>query len=709
MKKKLVEKTKPNKTKKNGTVVTTQVIDGILILNLFKNKKLYRRYCMNVETGEYADLDTNGLWGSRKISYIVSGETYWFSTRIYKDIKFNTEEDKKRIPEALHNHPERDVWNMIESMEESYNRLINSRAYDSKKRRIEEEMNAIPPMPDIDEWVYEKIGQNHDYTFLNKETGEYCCTNCGKEYQAEDKWKNNQKVICPGCGKEVVVKKTAKSIKVPSQVMVIQNMDEFRTAIKFIDVRLEWNAGEKRYLNTSVAMIVVAYKQSEKLKRKISYRIYYNQAAKLDEFGDERYRGYYGWWRRAGYWDGNPASRKTTECYLYPDGIEALDGTIYERWTRTFKQMAAGQWPFWYNNLLMSCYVQQNLVPMVEYLYKGRFYRLLNDVSEIIWPHMDYRQYSYDGDLNPEGTTIEEVFGISDRQVINRIRDINGSMTAYRWLRLSHEEGWKLPQATLEWLEKEGLEVRHMSFILGKMSLSQIMNYVKRQQAESYLGKTAKEVLSQWEDYLKICEILKKKTDDEMIYKPRELKRRHDEAVIEREAREAEIIAEEYSEKYGEAEAVLREIKEKFEYSAENYFVKVPELIVDIVTEGRYLHHCAGATDRYFERIKNHETYICFLRKAAEPDVPYYTIEVEPGGTIRQHRGMFDEEPEFDQVKPFLQEWQRVIKQRMKKEDFELARISKEKREANTADLIMKNNLKVLKGLEEDFMDAEAV
>lgn len=709
MKKKLVEKTKPNKTKKNGTVVTTQVIDGILILNLFKNKKLYRRYCMNVETGEYADLDTNGLWGSRKISYIVSGESYWSSTRIYKDIKFDTEEDKKRIPEALHKNPERDVWGMIESMEESYNRLIYSRAYDSKRRRIEEEINAIPPIPDIDEWIYEKLGQNHDYTFRNKETGEYCCTSCGKEYHAEDKWKNNQKVICPGCGKEVVVKKTAKSIKVPSQVMVIQNMDEFRTAIRFVDIRLEWNAGEKRYLNTSIAMVVVAYKQREKMKRNISYRIYYNQDAKLNEFGDERYRGYYGWGNRAGYWDGNPASRKTTECYLYPEGIEALDGTIYERWTRTFKQMAAGQHPFWYNNLLMSCYVQQNLVPMVEYLYKGRFYRLLNDVSGSIWPHMDYRQYSYDGDLNPEGTTIEEVFGISDRQVINRIRDINGSMTTYRWLRLSHEEGWKLPQATLEWLEKEELEVRHMSFILGKMSLSQIMNYVKRQQAESYWGKTAREVLSQWEDYLRICEILKKKTDDEMIYKPRELKRRHDEAVVEREAREAELIAEEYSEKYGEAEAVLREIKEKFEYSGENYFVKVPELIVDIVTEGRYLHHCAGATDRYFERIKNHETYICFLRKAAEPDVPYYTIEVEPGGTIRQHRGMFDEEPEFDQVKPFLQEWQRVIKQRMRKEDFELDRISKEKREANTADLIMKNNLKVLKGLEEDFMDAEAV
>ena len=154
---------------------------------------------------------------------------------------------------------------------------------------------------------------------------------------------------------------------------------------------------------------------------------------------------------------------------------------------------------------------------------------------------------------------------------------------------------------------------------------------------------------------------------------------------------------------------MLREVKDKFEYTGEEYFIKVPDRIVDIVIEGRCLHHCVASSDRYLERMRDNETYICFLRKIAEPNTPYYTIEVEPGGTIRQHRGYLDEEPEFDKVKPFLQEWQRVIKQRMKKEDHELAKRSRAKREANTEDLIRRNNLKVLKGLEEDFMDAEAV
>lgn len=708
MKKKMVEKLQPTGTRKSGNVVTTQFKDGILILNLYKDKKLYGRYCMNVETGEHADIDEKNNWGTRKLENIIGYDIYTPWSVVKGNIRFNSKEDEERIIEKLIHETVESPWSMIESMEIRYNIDCNAKKEDSKQRRIEEEINAIPPLPDMDDWVNTLIG-GKDYAFRDRESGDYCCTACGKTYSIEEKWKNNQKAICPACGKEIIVKKRAKRIHIPAQVMIIQNVDEYRTAIRFVDVRMEWEAGLKRFLNESVAMVIMAYKQRNKLRWNISYRLYFNQSAKLDDFGDERYSGYYGWSRRDGYWDGNPANRRTTECYLYPEGVEALDGTIYERWTRIFKQMAAGRHPFYYNQFLMSCYVTQNLVPMTEYLYKGRFYKLLSEVSARIWPTMNWQQVSYDGALNPEGQTIEEVFNIDDRQVINRLRDMNGGLDIYYWLKLAHEEGWKISQETLVWLTKEDISMSTVKFILSKMSLQQIMNYVKRQQKESYSGKSARQILAQWNDYMQMCKRLHRKVDDEMIYRPRELKRRHDEAVVELEAREAEIEADEYSKKYPEAEAVLREVKDKFEYTGKGYFIKVPDRIVDIVVEGRCLHHCVASSDRYLERMKNHETYICFLRKAAEPDTPYYTIEVEPGGTIRQHRGYLDEEPEFDQVKPFLQEWQRVIKQRMKEEDHELARISREKREANTEDLIRKNNLKVLKGLEEDFMDAEAV
>ena len=203
-----------------------------------------------------------------------------------------------------------------------------------------------------------------------------------------------------------------------------------------------------------------------------------------------------------------------------------------------------------------------------------------------------------------------------------------------------------------------------------------------------------------------MCGRLHRDLADEMVFKPRELKRRHDEAVAEIERLGEQLIAEEYSERFGEAEQVLNKIKHKYEYAGDTFFIKVPEKIVEIVKEGNSLHHCVGTTDRYFDRIKSHETYICFLRKVEEPDVPFYTIEVEPGGTIRQHRGMYDEEPELESVKPFLKEWQKVIRKRMSKKDHERAAVSKIKREKNIAELREKNNTRVLQGLEEDFMEA---
>ena len=89
--------------------------------------------------------------------------------------------------------------------------------------------------------------------------------------------------------------------------------------------------------------------------------------------------------------------------------------------------------------------------------------------------------------------------------------------------------------------------------------------------------------------------------------------------------------------------------------------------------------------------------------------MPFYTIEVEPSGTIRQHRSYMDEEPGIEQIRDFLKEWQRVLKKRLTKADKELAKISKEKRNANIEDLKAKNNTRVLQGLAEDFMDAEEI
>ena len=175
---------------------------------------------------------------------------------------------------------------------------------------------------------------------------------------------------------------------------------------------------------------------------------------------------------------------------------------------------------------------------------------------------------------------------------------------------------------------------------------------------------------------------------------------------MKRDKKANEEYARKMRKKFPGAEENLEAVRKKFEYQNEEYMIRVPKSLTEIAQEGNALHHCAGASERYYERIMQNETYICFLRRTAEPDIPFYTIEVEPGGTIRQHRSYFDEEPGIQEIRSFLRGWQQEVKKRLKDEDHRLAEESKKKRISNIEELKAKNNTRVLKGLMEDFTEA---
>lgn len=316
--------------------------------------------------------------------------------------------------------------------------------------------------------------------------------------------------------------------------------------------------------------------------------------------------------------------------------------------------------------------------------------------------------------------SIEGMFRIQDRQKINRIRDEHGGNRMVRWMQYSDETGQKISKETVQWMIKNKIEPSGIRGLEKYMSPQKIMNYIERQKKEQYAGMTAEAVLEEYKDYLSMCEACCKNMADEMVYRPRELKRRHDEVVVDRQqiqilkelennAEGKEAYAQEMRQKFPEAEEILKEIKSRYEYEDEEYKIIVPNTLVDIVKEGRALHHCAGSSERYFDRIESRETYICFLRRQETPGIPFYTIEVEPGGTIRQHRSYYDEEPGIEEIRVFLKEWQKAIRKRLTEEDKKLAKISKIKREANIAELEEKKNTRVLQGLAEDFLEAEEI
>lgn len=370
-----------------------------------------------------------------------------------------------------------------------------------------------------------------------------------------------------------------------------------------------------------------------------------------------------------------------------------------------------------YNRLLAGVMQSGNYAGVAEYLAKGRFWKLLQEVAD----DTEYPGWNfvYRGDLNLNAEKIEGIFGICDKQMIHRIRDENGGHCMVRWMRYSEKSGKKIPTETLRFLERNGIDQDDIALSGKYMSPRQIVNYIIRQQKEQYPAYTANAVLGQYEDYLSMCQATGKDLTDEMVYRPRELKRRHDEVIVDRQqmqilremsrdSEQREAYAREMREKYPTAEQTLQEIRERYEYENGEYKIIVPQTLMDIVLEGRALHHCVGSSERYFDRIEDRETYICFLRRQSAHGVPFYTIEVEPGGTIRQHRSYLDEEPGIEEIRGFLREWQKVLKSRLTWKDRELARTSRIKREQNIEELKAKRNTRVLKGLEKDFLEAEA-
>ena len=66
MKKAKVEATEPVKTRKKGCWITTQLVDEeILVLNIYENRILTARHCINIDTGEYATLQGK-IWSTTK-------------------------------------------------------------------------------------------------------------------------------------------------------------------------------------------------------------------------------------------------------------------------------------------------------------------------------------------------------------------------------------------------------------------------------------------------------------------------------------------------------------------------------------------------------------------------------------------------------------------------------------------------------------------
>lgn len=657
MRKAHVLKIAPKETKKKGNVITVQESGDLLILNCWSDKALNARYCISKTTHEYA-LFINDEWTQKKLCNAYGCNpryTYYELNGYYgKKVRFNSEEEEKKLIEAFGINREHTLSG-IDTIEAHYSESVREKKWRRRADRIDTEMEKIKSLPDdFFQWAKEKIF-NKDYMFCEKDKKLGKCTACGKKHLIGKK-KNGESFKCSNTGKTVIVKKRKKEMLQQERCMLIQRLDSETIVARHFAINMLWKDGTKQM----------------ELDEQIRYVL-----------GEDYFKGYYGQYgvwnatpeaeiTQREWWDSNGRGFRAGKCYCYPD-TEALAGTKYQY--LGVQQMAEKGWKVNYNNIMASYKITRGF----EYLVRGGFERITREESE----RLSTWGYYSSNTLNLEGETLPDLLKIN-KQRINRLKQNNGGRNYLAWMQYEELYNRKVPEETMKFMEKENLFPENLNFILDRMRPQQIANYLKRQAGQ--IHESVKNTIELWKDYLSMAERLGIDTTDEIIYRANKLRQRHDELVDRINDKSDDETVTEILKDFPEADNICKEINRSGMYGNFEHngmCIIVPNGIKDILREGRSQHHCVASSKRYFERIQLRETYIMFIRRTEEPDTSYYTLEVEPDGTVRQKRTKFDRQDKKDigQINEFLRAWQQEVKKRITENERQLARKSKELRE----------------------------
>ena len=150
-------------------------------------------------------------------------------------------------------------------------------------------------------------------------------------------------------------------------------------------------------------------------------------------------------------------------------------------------------------------------------------------------------------------------------------------------------------------------------------------------------------------DYLDQCRQLGYNLRDTAISLPHDFHTMH--------ARLSQLTKIKADEKTRRAFAGNMQKRARLAYAEQELFVRQPKSVEEIVHEGEVLSHCVGC---YAERHAIGVLTIMFLRKRAEPNKPFYTIEVDNSGVIRQCYGDHNT-PAAAEIEAFRKRYQHYL------------------------------------------------
>lgn len=590
-------------------------------------------------------------WSSAKMENLerINEETFideygWYMS--YKDIDsriWQNREGKDTIRQFLETKEK--GW---QGIREYQNRARDNQIAEKERRQQEpwdKDMALVPEeiLPGFKRWTEHDATKQHYifYEYDRKEAQTGYCSYCEKQVPVI-KPRHNKKTVCRCCKKEVIFKSTGK-------IKTLQRDDYYTECIQ----KIKGGFVIRTFRNYSYWGKAKPENPRWVMFEEDRYLVFDNGICAHYEWG--MYKNKKHRWL--------PSERGIHETYyseirtkLYTRNLSALKKTV-------LKNSAVDCWDELPCGTSKYLYIERGN-PVVEKLARIGMFRMAREMIKIA--------YRTGKDMiEQDATELTKMLKI-DKARLKRLKDMDGNMCALRWMQYEKMVNTIWPDAMIKDFSEAGIDAHegHLGFLPAPLHFVKIWNYMKKQAKLS--GESIRQTRTTWMDYVNMAEKAKWNTKAEQILYPKNLKEAHTNVILYLKEDTLKGQAKKLEKKWPKVNGILPSLK-KFEYTQGNYLIRTPDSILDIVKEGTALNHCVHTCDFYFDRIQKNESYLFFLRKKDAPDTPWYTLEVEPSGNIRQKRTTGDNQnKDFNDAVAFLKKWQKVFASRLTEEEKEL-------------------------------------
>ena len=503
-----------------------------------------------------------------------------------------------------------------------------------REKRIIKRMSGISALPQgLKGWIHRTLMPA--YFFYDYKRGGNdvpgVCSSCGSEILLSSV-KQGRKGICPHCGRELTMKPRSRRgyMADRSTCQVIQNTGDGGLVVRIIKVHYRYASDLPSIQIYENARHFIRQADDGKIH---SEDYYYSYESGLSTNWKKGNRPVFSQWQY---------NFESDTCgHLYCRNLpEAFTGTPWQ-----YCPIPAFYGHFQEPMQALPFLAAHLEHPRLEHLVKTGFYNIAFDLA-----------YRYGGNcLDESKNRTHRILRIAAEDV-PFLRELEADLPTLRIFQ--GYGGLRGRQELLLWQLEHDI-THDILPILRHITPHKATRYLDSQYGFLCLRRTPygaqryssmQNLVSEYRDYLEICEKLNYDLKNSFVLYPKDLQKSHDKAARRLKHKEDTQIKRDFA-------AVYRRITGQLDFEKNGMEIAYPATVDDIIAEGHALHHCVGS---YVDRVVRQECIILFLRQCSDPSRPYYTMEIR-GRKAIQVRGMKNcgMTPE---VQDFVSAWeQRVL------------------------------------------------